>query len=141
MVTSAKDIFKTSEAKDWPTTVGVVVSSRAVQGCSKSFNTEVLYQYTVGVTSYVGNRLIFGAGDCGSKNDAQAKANQYPVKSPVTVHFNPELPSEAVIIAGKVPNGTWWLILILPFGIILFALVSWSFLRNVFTSRQSGRQT
>lgn len=111
--------------------MGVVVSSKVVQSCGKSYSAEILYQYKVKNISYVGNRLTLGLVDCGSKSKAQAIASQYPVKLAVMVHFNPEIPSEAVIMAGKVSNGTWWGIFTIPLMIVVFAFVSWSFLRNV----------
>jgi hypothetical protein len=54
------------------------------------------------------------------------------MKLDITVHFNPKLPSEAVILAGQVSNGTWWFIFTIPFAIIISIFVSWwSFLRHV----------
>lgn len=131
MVPYIEGPFKASSTKKWPTTMGVVVSSKAVRSCSKSYSAEILYQYKVKNISYVGNRLTLGFVDCGSQSDAQAIANQYPVNLAVMVHFNPELPSEAVILAGQVSNGTWWGIFTIPFMIIVSIFLSWSFLRNV----------
>jgi hypothetical protein len=138
LATGVKDMFKAHAAKEWPITMGVVVSSEAVKGCSKSYSLEILYRYTVGSTSYLGNRLTFGVGDCGSRSDAQAKANQYTAQLPVAVHFNPALPSEAVILP-QVSNGTWWLIFIMPFGIVLFIFVSWRFLSDAWMVFSQGR--
>lgn len=130
--TCVKDVFKASAAKNWPTSMGTVVSSKVIRGCSKSYNPEILYQYKVGTLSYVGNRLTFGLIDCGSKSEAQEISSQYPEKTVVTVHFNPELPSEAVIKVNQVTNGTWWFIFTMPFAIIILIFVSWSFfMRNV----------
>lgn len=142
MVTvSVKDVFKAHAAKDWPTTIGVVVSSEVVRpGNGKSYTLKILYQYSVGMTSYVGNRLTFGfvlAGG-GSKSEAQALANQYPVKVSVTVHYNPEAPSEAVIVP-QVSNETWWFIFTMPFGIAIVIFVSWSFFHSAWIAFSQGR--
>ena len=89
----------------------------------------------------MGDRLIFGfvlAGG-GSKGEAQALANQYPVKLSVTVHFNPEEPSEAVIVP-RVSDETWWFIFTMPFGIAIVIYTSWtSFLRNAWIAFSQGR--
>jgi hypothetical protein len=131
VATCVKDVLKASAAKNWPTSMGTIVSSKVISGCSKSFNPEISYQYKVGNASYVGNRLNFGLIDCGSKSDAQEIASQYPEKMVVTVHYNPELPSEAVIKIDQVTSGTWWFIFTMPFAIIILIFVSWSFMRNV----------
>ena len=138
---SVKDIFKAHAAEDWVTTMGVVVSSEVVRlGNGKSYTVKILYQYNVGQTSYVGDRLSFGfvlAGS-GSKSEAQAKVIQYPVQSSVTVHYNPKAPSEAVIVP-QVSKETWWFICMMPIGIIMFAWISWGFLRGAWDAFLQSR--
>jgi hypothetical protein len=131
MVTYVSDAFKALSCKNWPSTTGIVISSTAVRGGNKSYYPEILYEYKVGVTSYKGNRLVFGNVGAGSESDAQERASRYPAGVPIRVYFDPKIPSEAVIMAGQIPNGTWWGILAFPFMIIGSAFASWSFLRNI----------
>ncbi|MBY0577469.1 MAG: DUF3592 domain-containing protein [Burkholderiales bacterium] len=125
------EIFKASAAKNWPTTAGVVVSSKVVQGCSKSYNPEILYKYKVGLTFYMGKRLAFGNVECGTISESQAIAKQYPVGAAILVYFNPKSPSDAVVLVGRVSSGTWLAIFMLPFMIVGVAFASWLFLRNI----------
>ena len=139
VATGVKFVFKAHAAKDWPTTMGVVISSEAVKDCSKSYSSKVIYQYKVGAASYESDQLIFGIAGCGSKSEAQAETNEYPVNLPVTVHFNPEAPSEATILVGQVSNVTWWLIITMPFVIIMFVWISWGFLRGAWIAFSQGQ--
>ena len=131
LITCVKDAYKAFAARNWPATTGVIVSSKVFKGCSKSYNPTILYQYKVGSTFYVGDRLIFGLAECSSQSEAQAIVSKYPEKLTVTVHFNPELPSEAVMRVGMVSNGTWWFIFTIPFMIAIGTSASWLLLRHV----------
>lgn len=131
MIVYVANVHKASSSKEWSSVKGVVISSKAVRGCGKSYIPEIIYQYKVGMTSYTGNRMSFGMVDCGSESESQAIASQYPVEMIIMVHFNPEMPGDAVIMAGQVSKGTWWGIIVFPFFIFGLAFVSWSFLRHV----------
>ena len=108
-VSSVIGIIEANNAVTWPTTAGVVLSSKAQKGCGKgaSFFPSVHYRYTISSQQYEGRRIAFGNCGCGSEGSAAVVAGQYPEGSAVVVHFNPSAPSEAVLMIGAVLDETW----------------------------------
>lgn len=102
MFTSRK---KANEAKAWPTIAGTVTSSeiRVHQDydtdshtTSTNYEPVVQYSYNVVGTPCQASRIAFGANQF-DRNTAQAKINRYPAGSTVTVHYDPNDPSKAVL--------------------------------------------
>ena len=142
VIVCVEDISKAHVAKAWPTTNGVVVSSDVDRpGNGKLHVLKILYLYEVGSVSYVGNRYDFGfvlAGG-GSESVARALVNKYRAKSSVLVHFNPEVPSDAVLVP-EVSTETWWFIFAMPLVSVAMFLLSCSFLRGAWRNFCQGRQ-
>jgi hypothetical protein len=118
------DVWRAQRAMTWPTTHGVVVESRFAPGCGRNgtgYHTLVRYRYQVGGAGYESRRILFGAASCDSKQAALNMTNRYSVASTVKVSFDPELPGEAVLIAGKVDASTWAGIYFMVFWLLLTA--------------------
>lgn len=109
-------VWRAHEAVSWPAVEATIVSSSAVRGCGKgsSYYPVVKYEYMVDGVQHVGTRIAFGNVGCDSESAADVIASEYPVGRRLPVAFNPELPSETVIVIGDVLSDTW-------LGIVLMA--------------------
>ena len=87
----------------WPTVPGVVTELRVSSHTSyqngrtsTQHTAQVKYAYQVNGQSYDSNRLGFG-NPGGGKKKANTKIAEYPQGAPVTVHYDPADPSNAVL--------------------------------------------
>lgn len=110
----ARSRWKTSAAKNWPSTTGRVISSEMEArrsrsgsgGYSTSYYAVVLYEYMVNGQRLQSNRLTLGTPIGTSfTGRVQKKVLQYPVGSRVEVFYNPDDPTEAVLEI-KAPSGS-----------------------------------
>ncbi len=132
----ANDIISADRASSWPTSEGTVIYSEATRGCGNglAFWPKVRYQYAVAGQDYTSDNLVFGNIGCGPETDAVTIARQFPLHANVTVHFNPDNPQEAVLVAGKVLEDTW-------VGIDVFAsLLAFCLLFGYFVVRKNKPQ-
>jgi hypothetical protein len=92
-------------AQNWPTTMGQVLSAEIQEHRSYdrndhhtrlSYEPVVQYSYAVGGQAYSGNRIGFGANSFDQRT-AQTKIASYAPGAGITVHYNPENPSKAVL--------------------------------------------
>ncbi len=120
LVSYLLDVAAAYSAAKWPTAEGQVVSSRAVRGCGKgsSYYPEIIYRYAVEGMEHVGRRIAFGESGCGSESSVQLLADRFPSNSAVKVYFNPQLPSDSVLIVGAVSANTWLCIALMSFFLI-----------------------
>ena len=92
---------KGRRAQLWPTTKGAVLTSEvvAVQVMGNPMSTPaVTYSYEVGGQALQSGGLRVGVPRFFNKPDkAAALANQYPVGSQVTVHYDPAAPSNTAL--------------------------------------------
>ena len=113
-----------SAAKKWPTTVGTVLmstlESRLTNNSRHAQYPVVFYSYQAGGRSYEGNRIAPGPEVGGT--GAPKRLAAYQTGSQVTVYYNPNNPSYAVLET-KVPSLFWlWFALILV-DLVLAAVV------------------
>jgi hypothetical protein len=86
----------------WPIARGTVKSSRVVPHDADGidlFIAEVTYEYKVGVKTYVGDRLRFGAY-AGTLGKAQQDVDKYRAGMPVDVHYAPRQPQTSTLEPG-----------------------------------------
>jgi len=121
--------FRASLAtKDWPSVTGEVLSSsveRVGRPGSKTRAPRVTYAYTVDGVRYEGDRLSFRSYSSRrvSNNRAGVIASRYDEGAPVEVHYDPDRPSEAVLIPETDSFGLGVAILALCVGCL--ALYGW----------------
>jgi hypothetical protein len=100
-------------SRSWPRTGGRITEStldREVRhGRSDSYMPRVRYEYTVGERTYGGSQLNFWGSVGGSRAVAERTTARYPAGATVTVYYNPQDPSEAVLDRAFSPR-----VLILP---------------------------
>lgn len=122
LVHLAEDAHKASRALDWPTVQGTIISSQPAKGCGKygaSYYPRVRYEYRTGFTVYTGNRIDFGAHDCGSARGAKHETDRYVPGTEVTVHVNPADPFDAVLVPG-IAKITWVFMIVMGGLAIVF---------------------
>ena len=125
LLVSSSQRKKAQAAESWPTAPGVILSSTLQQ--HQSFDSEdqqttinyepqVQYQYSVMGQIFTGNSIAFGKMSYDYRT-ASRKIAAYPQGAAVTVHFNPDLPSQAVLEA-KAAGGVLLLVLAILFVVI-----------------------
>lgn len=101
---------------NWPSVPGVVTSSAAIQGCGRvgvGYYLSVRYRYAVNNVEYFGDRVWLGNGYCSGRVGAEAMAAKFVPGTSRFVYVNPNMPSDSVLISGRVENGTIFLFLLL----------------------------
>ncbi|WP_395669458.1 DUF3592 domain-containing protein [Rhodoferax sp.] len=98
-------------SRDWRATEVVVVKASAERDCGSwrygpSHSLDVEYTYKVDGTQYSSKRIWFGNGLCSNKAAVEIRANGYPRGARMSAYYDPNRPSEAVLIRGTVENGT-----------------------------------
>ena len=93
---------KARASRAWPTTQGVVVATSVDitidNDGNDTYTPIVRYRYVVNGKTYESKRMTFGGHTAFSNDfDAEAFLKDYPVNAPVTVHYNPADPAEAVL--------------------------------------------
>lgn len=122
---------KAQAAQSWPVAPGQILfstvethtSTDSDGDTSTHYEPRVEYSYAVMGSPMKGNRISYGAMGSDYKS-AQKTADQYPVGSAVSVHYNPEKPSESVLET-TARGGTVFLIVgivIAVIGIILLVV-------------------
>lgn len=121
-------------ARSWPTVDGVVESSRIERfrmqtgvtnsSLSRFFKADTVYAYRVGTVEYKGSRLRFGGRFYATFSlFARNQVENYPPGTKVTVYYNPENHSEAVL--EPVADGYWTTVLLaalMAAGAVVLAL-------------------
>lgn len=102
----AKQIQKKAEtSRFWPTVKGEVKRSNMTleghyNGSShqSTFKAVVQYKYKVKSRSYMNNKILVGGQlQMSLKDRAESHLQNYPVKSEVDVHYNPDNPAETYL--------------------------------------------
>lgn len=118
---------QSARTRSWPTTQGTIRSSRVTSREAPALQTEtsydddapapaprilyspqVEYTYTVEGQRYTGTELTLDSVEVSNKQHAQAHAARYAPGRPVTVFYDPEDPSRALLEPGV--HSTSWAI-------------------------------
>jgi hypothetical protein len=117
---------KLQASMSWPQVMGTIIgggidqsrSERDDDGvCQVTYTPKVQYRYVAEGVTLVGARISHVVPSYSSARTAEAELALYPVDSPVVVYFNPQKPSEAVLVR-KAPGA----IIFLCVGIIILAV-------------------
>jgi hypothetical protein len=111
--------FRTSRASsDWPSVEGQVVAAMVEtkvdhdeDGTTTSYSPRITYTYSVSGQQYASDQVVIGARrHYPSQARAEAKLAYQPGQQ-VTVYYNPDKPSQAVLEVGAT-RGAWGTLLI-----------------------------
>jgi hypothetical protein len=97
---SITTILSAQQTTTWPTIEGVVVGnsieSSTIRGVT-AYSPRIDYQYQVRGDWYNCSKISASISDRLTYEDAQSYLNKYPVNSSVTVYYNSDNPSDAVL--------------------------------------------
>jgi hypothetical protein len=122
---SSQDKKKAKQSLNWPSTPGRVLESRVVESLSTdsdgdtstTYKPYVKYEYSVIGATYTSDHIGIGPAVSSSNlRKAQDAVNRMPVGGTVTVFYNPDDPSDAVLEQRS--NATVMLVV----GIVLAAI-------------------
>ncbi len=122
-------IEQTDESATWPTVPGRITSSgvekyRASRGTQ--WRPRIRYEYQVGTTRYVSNRITISQTSSLLQSGATKTASRYPANAHVKVHYNPRNPSIAVLqrhIQPRTKRQVLFGVGMLPLSLALFVTV------------------
>lgn len=109
-------------------TASEVKSHKSTRASSskRSYEPVVSFRYEINGVSYTSNQFRYGIGWASSGDPGARGAwnivNQFPVKSDVTVYYNPENPAEAVLLPGISGFDLFWCLLAFPFNFLFVGL-------------------
>jgi hypothetical protein len=95
---AAWSVRMSARARRWPATTGLITSSRLVSSYDSSPDAEIRYTYKVSGVEYQSSNIGYG-GHWGSEDSTLVA--KYPVGAVVTVYYEPELPSRALLERGR----------------------------------------
>ncbi len=106
----------------WPSVPGKVTESRVVSKTSRdsdghsdtTYSAHVVYRYEVENAEYTCDTVSFGEYGTNTPKHAREIVVRYPKGKEVTVHYEPEKPTKAVLE----PGVTWSSYAVLGFGLI-----------------------
>src|SRR5579871_620995 len=109
------------KSSGWPTAPGRIVERgiQPLQTDGRSFTPSLKYRYTVAGKEYAGHQ-VYRTGSVGSvKQSAQRLVDGLPESIPV--HYNPENPSEAFLLAN--PNRIFWIAALFGVGALVWGVL------------------
>lgn len=126
MAWGGNELKKAYESRSWPGTPGTITSAyiqtshhRSSEGrSSTSYAPKVSYRYTVEGKTHMCDRIAFGGASGGMESWAKAVVDEYPSGKQVTVHYNPQDPSVAVLKTGF----SWGALLLVLAGVVFFGV-------------------
>jgi hypothetical protein len=121
----ASDVLESLRSGGWPSVSGTVVGHHTAKGCGVSrtmYFVQPIYAYYVDGREYTSKRIANTVGQC-AKTAADARRlleENYPLKTSVTVHYDPRDPAAAFLRKGAVSTAEGIMVVVL---IVLAVLV------------------
>jgi hypothetical protein len=129
VVQGAREWMKASDSAAWPTVAGTVTHSEVTRHTSTSkgrtrtsYNARIEFDYEIDGVRHHGNRRTYRVTSA-SQSGAQEAVDRYPVGSTVTVSYDPNDRTRAVLEPG------WDWSNAIPVGVGLFAIAFAAFVR------------
>jgi hypothetical protein len=114
-------------AQNYAATTGVVTHSAVERQSdsegSNTYSPNIKYKYAVAGKEYSGNRYRFGQ-DSSNDHSAQRIVTEHPVGKQVSVYYDPDRPSEALLRPGLEGSDLFMAMFLLPFNLVMLGL--WS---------------
>jgi hypothetical protein len=112
-------------SETWHNTPGTIVTSTVREAAAPegaNYYASLTYNYEVGGRRYVGTKIDFAKRKYAWKNRAQEDVDRYPANKVVTVYFDPNRPSDAVLVRDYPDNTVF---MISGIVILLIVIVVW----------------
>ena len=121
------------QSLSWPLAEGTIISAQASRSRSSDGQSDyaptITYTYTVASNTYNGTRIRFAAVGGGDYSETRAILDKYPAGRPLSVHYNPARPAEAVLEPGEF--GRSWGLVWAGAAFMAFGLLVWIFRRQI----------
>ncbi|GEM_PF-7030050 len=88
-----------------------------------SYNVDIEYTYTIDNRGFGGNTWRFAKGFALDYSAAEAISTSHPVNGPVTVYYDPKDPSSSLLSPGLNKGDFFFLLIFLPFNLILVGVI------------------
>ncbi len=102
---------KAQAAMQWLTTEGKGLSVKIARRVSRSkysssvyYVPQLEYEYAVRGQHYSSHRITFGTPSFKSESDCKSYLENHFEGKPLTVHYDPKQPKNAVLLPGEAPN-------------------------------------
>jgi Protein of unknown function (DUF3592) len=106
--TGTSGVISASMAKSWPTVQGMLRTKEIWMRYSPRGGTSYVplmtYSYEVNGNTYTGEKISTYNLDSNSREDAQDVIDSYSADFPLTVHYSPSNPANAVLQIGSIPK-------------------------------------
>ncbi|MBK8572462.1 MAG: DUF3592 domain-containing protein [Holophagaceae bacterium] len=114
---------RSQQCLQWPSVTGHVIESRVDDTHLDMMKPVLRYRYEVGPQSYIGFRVSF-SGYVASRSAMEKLIKPYSQGSAVTVYYDPQNPSSAVLNNTQTSDWLYWLAFGLGF-LVLAAYLTW----------------
>ncbi len=130
------NIINARQSASWPTTEGRILSSDVKKGIYRgtriwgtgiSYGAAISYEYSLNGESFSSNKVLFGEVSGVSGDAARAYVKKYPKGTRVSVFYDPDNPSVAVL-ESEVSRSTYLrlgigvFLIVMLFGVYMFAV-------------------
>lgn len=134
-----KAISKAKESLDWPAVKGKIISSsverstrrestRRSKGRSRTriyYHANISYEYSVDGKDYEGSQVRFGGTSSQNSGRVNSIVKEFPAGKEISVYYEPENPSESILIKGVNPRlyagaGTGGLFMVIGIAMAIF---------------------
>jgi hypothetical protein len=121
-------MLRGQKSRSWPSVTGSVLSSSISEhestdddgSSTTNYGVSLLYSYSVGGQEFQGTRRTFTDVKTNSRSRAEKILAMYPQGGSVTVYYDPQKPSDCVLVTGV--SMVSYLFLALGFAFMLFGL-------------------
>jgi hypothetical protein len=114
---------KLQSCKTWPQAIATIRKAEVLRDTgpdSSGYLVSVLYDYSVNGASHQGSRVGFRQRAYIRKKSAQAVVDRYPPNTTVPVFYDPEKPSEGVLVR-EYPDNV--LLIVCGIGLLFLAVI------------------
>ena len=128
----------------WPKVEGTVQDHKIVpvagEGAGARLGLKLIYQYQVDGTSYSGSKIdvadteVIFHGEVAQELQARGE-QEFPRGNPIEIFYDPNNPSEAVLVTGIVPTTYWQLLF------VIFIVAAYIFYLVTTDRKQRKRQS
>lgn len=125
-------VWMGQKSKNWPRTLGVLLSAKIKMDQSEgrdgsltySNSASVRYKYTVNETSYISERIGFGTSGFSNASEMEVRLwlldRQWKAGNQIPVYYNPRKPRESVLVPGI--YGSYYLALLAGIALTLIGI-------------------
>jgi hypothetical protein len=141
--TGVRQRMQAQASASWPSVQGKALSAEVkteshtdtrTHQRRTSFRPAVAYEYQVDGVRYQGGRVAFGDVSSSNSSEAQRILSQVVQADSVQVFYNPQAPTEAVLLNANTPGTDWKILGGAALILVMIAYLVWAFVLRKVTS-------